>query len=562
MSFFYSLTRTSPLAGFVAFTLAGASQTWGYTPEDPVVQEMVTRGCGYLESFDDGMHAYRVQSAYGAGERALVAYAHYKANHDRTVPVVQAGIEAAKGIANESVSTGQGHDNKVTYAVAVSVLLLAEVDSQAYEPELGRLSRMLMQLQIPAGGFTYPSVQQGDTSQTQYAMLALWTLDRHGFPVDYERVKAAAHWLLRVQDPSGGWPYMGTDPGIGQPLKKQTSRVTFSTTLAGGSSILIAGDTLRAWGDTVSEDEPDIEGLPDALKVYKEDLLQDRRKKISFPKEPIFKAIEMCNTYLRENPYNRKASFVDFFYYQLYTQERYESFIEIATGAEKDQSPPWYNAGVEELREYQDESGAWGIIDAGSYTPPPTDTAFAILFLIRSTQRSIFTLNTGTLAGGQGLPGDTTEIRVEGSQIKGKKVAQAVTDMLDILESDGADELEGKSLPEDMKLATDPDDRAAQLDRLERLVRGSQSWQARRVAARVLGASDELRVVPALIYALSDPDTVVRRYAREGLRFISRKFEGFGMPDDPTRVEIEQAQRDWRNWYRTLDPGYVFLNQG
>ena len=99
------------------------------------------------------------------------------------------------------------------------------------------------------------------------------------------------------------------------------------------------------------------------------------------------------------------------------------------------------------------------------------------------------------------------------------------------------------------------------LDRLERLVRGSQKWQARRVAARLLGMSDELRVVPALIFALSDPDRSVRRYARDGLRFISRKFDGYGMPDDPTNPQLMSAQRKWREWYRTMHPGYVFIDE-
>ena len=124
--------------------------------------------------------------------------------------------------------------------------------------------------------------------------------------------------------------------------------------------------------------------------------------------------------------------------------------------------------------------------------------------------------------------------------------------MLDILGGRRADETEGKSIPEDLELDPDPTARAAQLDRLERLVRGSSSWQARRVAARLLGKSDELRVVPALIFALSDPDKSVRQYARDGLRFISRKFDGFGMPDDPTDADIAKAQQKWRDWYRTM----------
>ena len=133
--------------------------------------------------------------------------------------------------------------------------------------------------------------------------------------------------------------------------------------------------------------------------------------------------------------------------------------------------------------------------------------------------------------------------------------------MLELLEGDGADDLDGKALADRAVLPTNPVERSAQLDRLERLVRGSRSWQARRVSARLLGTSDDLRVVPALIYALSDPDHAVRAYARDGLRFISRKFEGFGMPDEPTNAEIRQAQRKWREWYLTMKPGYVFLDE-
>ena len=153
-----------------------------------------------------------------------------------------------------------------------------------------------------------------------------------------------------------------------------------------------------------------------------------------------------------------------------------------------------------------------------------------------------------------------SKARLVGGKAKTKKAAQAVTDMLDLLDGEDADQLDGKSLADDMVLPTNPTARAAAMDRLERLVRGSRSWQARRVAARVLGKSDEMRVVPSLIFALSDPDSSVKRYARDGLRFISRKFEGYGMPDKPTDSEMREAQKKWREWYKTMDPGYVFLD--
>jgi hypothetical protein len=76
----------------------------------------------------------------------------------------------------------------------------------------------------------------------------------------------------------------------------------------------------------------------------------------------------------------------------------------------------------------------------------------------------------------------------------------------------------------------------------------------------LLGKSDELRVVPSLIYALSDPDKSVRRYARDGLRFISRRFDGFDLSNDPDPAEVESVQGKWREWYLSMNPKYVFLD--
>ena len=523
-----------------------------YSPTDPVVQQMVSRGIQYLESLPPSA-AY--QGSYSEpGAASLIAYAHYKVEADRANPVVKRGVDAAVNFLGKLESSSIGTESKAVYEVAVAALLLAEVDPIAYKPQLQRAQNLLFSEQFSHGGWGYKGERHGDVSQTQYALLALWTLDHVGIPLDFERVKRSVEWLLRVQDVGGGWPYHGQDPGPGSPLRTQ-QMVSMSMALAGASSILIAGDALRAWGDTKQGGDPKIEGLPKALVLFQE---ESTRRRPQMAKDSILRGIARCEQYRSQNPYRRAAG-LDWYHYQLYTLERYESFLEIATG-KVDKSPSWYNQGVEELRADQDpETGGWGVKHR-SHTAPSVSTSFAILFLIRSTQKAIDTISRGTLAGGQGLPSDTTDIRVDGTQIKGRPVAEAVTDLLQILEEDGADRLDGKSLPEDLRLAANPAERAAQLDRLERLVRGSQSWQARRVAARVLGSSDEIRVVPALIFALGDPDTTVRRYARDGLRFISRKFDGYGMSDKPTPDEVRKAQIAWRKWYRTIDPTHVFID--
>ncbi len=525
-----------------------------YTPEDPVVQKMVDRGVAYLET----------TKPRGHGEQILAAYAHLKCKHDPDVPMVKKGIEEAVKFSKSDKSVS---DHERTYILGVAVLLLAEVDPNVYRDELEKLQKMLFKIQQPGGGFGYPGSEAGDISQTQYAMLAIWTLDRNGIPLDYAKVVKTIMFLLRAQDLSGGWPYTARDPGPGGKNVAQKD-VSYSMGLAGGSSLLIAGDSLRLWGQTDNDDDPGIPGMPDAIKLYKEDKNKSRRKNTAISQQPIKNSIAFLGRYTTNSPYKRPAR-KDWYYYIIYTRERYESFIEIAYGLPKDKSPAWYNQGVEDLKKYQNEKGGWNDI---AHTTPTGSTSFALLFLIRSTQKAIFSVGAGAMGGGLGFPKDTTNLKVDGTQIKAQSANVSVLEMLKALEDDGGSDVEGKSIPDNLQLDRDPKVRRAQIDRFERLVRGSRSYQARRVAAKLLGKSDEMRVVPALIYALGDLDTPTRRFARDGLRFISRKFDGMGkMPDRPRDIddaeaigqwnqEISEIQDKWRRWYRSVDPTYVCLD--
>ncbi len=538
---FFGGTRTVAALVFMLIPLAAQA----YTPEDPVVQKMVANGIKYLETLKDPID--------NDGEQILMGYAHFKVEHDSEAPMVKTGIAAALKVV-KAASSGKYHDHYSNYKVPVAVLLLSSVNPTQYRPQLEALQRFLMSSQQPFGGFTYEGEKEGDISQTQYALLAIWTLDRSGIPMDYQKIVAAMQWLLRVQDPGGGWPYHAKDPGPGRPLVAQKAPYE-SMSLAGGCSLLIAGDALRLWGDTTNDDDPGIVGLPKAIKLFKEDTNRDRRQRVKVSKEPIFRSIKMLEAWRAKNPYKR-GGVLDWHYYLMYTKERYESFVEIANGRPKDKSPAWYNEGVDNLRKLQDASGGW--IDH-SRSPPHVKTCFAILFLIRSTQKAIFTMGEGDAVGGQGFDEDVSKAKLVGGKAVVNKPAQAVGDMLDLL--DGEDgEIDIRAMADAMQLPKDPKSRATAMDRLERMVRGSRAWQARRVAAIVLGKSGEMRAVPSLIYALSDNDKSVRRYARDGLRMISRKFEGFGMSNDPDYAELSRAQQSWRDWYLTMDPGYVFLD--
>ena len=547
------------------------STTAAYTPDDPQVLQMVTRGVNFLEGKTIN-NARATQFRGRAGEVVLAGYAHFKCRHDANSPVVKKGVAMAMEII-DALKQGKGDEGKKrNYEISICVLLLAEVNAGVYRNQLQFLQGQLMSQQHPGGGFRYPGDELGDVSQTQYAVLAIWTLDRKGIPLNYGKVAACTQWLLRVQDRNGAWPYKGEDPGRSGSRIQQHEGVGISMGLAGGSSVLIAGDAMRLWGEASDENDPNIPGMPKAIRLYKEDENNKRRKKTKkVSQSSIMDAIDLYEKWDNSNPYAKRPS-KDWYYYIIYTRERYESYLEIARGGGKDRSPAWYNQIVDELKAAQDSSGGW---TEPSLTTDTTSTSLALLTLIRSTQKSISNISSGVLGGARGFPADTTNLREEGTKIKGEAVSAQVSDLLSILSEDSGD-LNGRDIPDNLQLDTNPDGRRAQLDRLERMVRGSRSYKARRVAARMLGKSDELRVVPSLIYALDDLDTPTRKFARDGLRFISRKFDGFGLPKKPIKSEIEEekyaemlslwradaavVQNRWRDWYRTIDPTYIFLD--
>jgi len=88
---------------------------------------------------------------------------------------------------------------------------------------------------------------------------------------------------------------------------------------------------------------------------------------------------------------------------------------------------------------------------------------------------------------------------------------------------------------------------------LEQLARGGEP-RVRLLAVHALGRAGNLDYVATLIYALTDPDRRVVIEARDGLRFVSRRFDGFGPPDDFTDKQRFEAVDAWKDWYRTLRP--------
>jgi hypothetical protein len=98
----------------------------------------------------------------------------------------------------------------------------------------------------------------------------------------------------------------------------------------------------------------------------------------------------------------------------------------------------------------------------------------------------------------------------------------SIQNLLEMLESDDAANVHAAMISEDFSLSQDPKVRADQVVRIARLL-NSQEWQARRVAAKLLGRSDDITQAPELIYALTDNDPIVPVLSRHRCKCGAKK---------------------------------------
>lgn len=487
---------------------------------------------------------------YDGGATAIVAYTLLKVTGDPELPKVKEGIAVAQQMIRGLRSSR--HGETVVYGISVAAVLLAEADPVAYRGDLETVLSWLVSVQKSHGGFGYLDKPTGDTSQVQYAMLALWTLHKIGLDVPTQTVEGAIRYLIATRDPTGGWGYQGVLP-TGQGLVAQTG-VTKSLATAGACSILIAGDILGFYRQ-MKRGNSEEDGIPDAF--IRTDLVKKNRaerRELTLKRDDLDPTIDAAVKY--QNATDFAGGF--FYYYWRYSQERYESFLEVRE-AKQPKSPAWYNRGVTELASLQERNGAFSQVKKSDYTSDEICTCFALLFLVRSTQKAIGKINEGLLAGGYGLPDDVSSVRRIGDRIV-NDAETSVENLLALMESESTGNVEIGLLPENLKLSKDPGERKDQVARLSRLL-VSNDYKSRQLAAKLLGRSEDFDQAPELIYALLDSNDMVPMIAEESLRLLSRKLNAGTLKIKPKQEEKMAAFKYWKAWYLGVRPDYEFVAQ-
>ncbi len=511
------------------------------TPESPKVRRLVELGVKYLE-------ASNPRDEYFGGVKVMIGYTIFKATGDPDHPKVKEGVEVALQKIRDV--RAKNSNSSVIYEVAVSAVLLAEVDSAKYKYDLQAIADWLVSVQKPHGGFGYLTYETGDTSQVQYAMLGLWTLQNSGVNVPPTVAEGIVNYLRETQDPSGGWGYQGR---LGNGRLVPQERVTKSLGTAGAGALLIAGDMLGFFriGDKLANED---DGIPPAF-IRSDTLVRRGKVQTTLQKSDLDEIVKRMIQYHDRTQPNFEGG--QFYYYWRYSQERYESFREVMEG-KQNKSPAWYVSGVDELSKLQSPNGAWTQASKNDHTSDEICTCFAVLFLVRSTQKAIVTLKEGVLGGGYGLPDDLTTVRrVQNRIVNDAEVS--VENLLAMMESGPANNVEFSLLPKNLQLSKDPAVRKDQVARFSRLIRNGD-YNARRLAAKLLGRSEDLNQVPDLIFALNDNDPYVPMIAEESLRLLSRKLRAGNLEAQPSPEQRAAAQKYWKQWYLGINPDYVFLD--
>ncbi|MBA2114832.1 hypothetical protein HOV93_19990 [Planctomycetes bacterium FF15] len=508
------------------------------TPDSPEVQKVVKAANGYLAA--SGNHS-RV------GGKSVIALALVKSGTPKDHPKITSAVDACKKFASQ-VPTYK-HD--VVYDAGLALIFLCELDPFEYNREIQNLVTFFIKNQRAHGGYGYAENPSGDNSMTQYAALGLWLAHENRFEVPLENIANLTNFIMSVQDPSGGFGYQGKVSPRGKARVNQ-SDVRPSLTTAGLCSLYVSADAI----DLSNRRSKATDNLPtEFIEVTQDPRRASMTKARSLVDRKALQSVkELGNQWMNQNA---KVDGTRWPFYFLYALERFKAFQELDLGR-PDPDPTWYSAGYEYIKKKQNDSGAVQASDEGG----SVGTAFAILFLVRGTQETIKkhvrTFDNGLLAGGRGLPEDLADAELRDGKVINVKEVPETDRFLELLKADDGslDDLVDADVTFDMNLA------GTEREIALRAVRGKLrqgSYAARLMAIRAIRDTKDFESVPHLIFALSDPDPRIAVQARDTLRFISRKIDGFEMPMNPTPPQRESAIKKWKEWYRSLRPDARFV---
>lgn len=507
-----------------------------YTPEHKDVKAMADRALNVLN---------KGHSDHGHNTMAALAIVEHSKRYYKKVPTNNPVVKKAVDHIRQQCSGNSFYSEAEMYYPAMALILLAEVDAEYNHDQIVLLLDVLKKRQQSHGAFTYNNQDTGDCSQTQFAGLAMWVAKSHRFDVNIDMGRNTLNWFCNVARAQGGrWSYIYTANG------KPKKGPTLSMQAAGISSVYLLADLLqlknRVYDPQSGASATEGLGLPSTVKIYipPADGQSQRRRSgplTKFDKSLLGSTIGAGN---RSFEGTFKYDYPRYNYYYLYALERYCYFRQQAEGhLGGGKFKNWYDGGVRFLASKQQDNGAFKP-GSGSLTNEISATAFAVLFLVRSSEIISLPPAEGQALGDRGF-GDGT-LRGENGRVVDSEAEQNLSEMLQLLKNNETLSSEklaqiNESLKKQIVEFRNKDAKSrAEVQGFLRQMVGAQNYYRRLIAVRFLAGEQDMDNVPGLIYAVSDPDFRIAFEAHQGLRLISRKIDSMKL----SNTTIENARRD------------------
>ena len=569
------------------FVASNASAQAVYSPEHPDVRALADDLVAYLKS------AIKPNSQMNSRVLAALAIVQHSKRYNGSVPLsdplVKQACEDAAAQVDEMIET----ENEM-YLPCIAIILLAETNARAYREPIKKLLRFLEDRQNPNGSYTYKreGYKSCDLSQTQFAALAMFVAKLHGFDMDVQMAKRTLDWTLNSQAPDGGWAYklkasgQANDPGF-KP-QRATGAVAYeatpslSMTFAGGGTAYLLSDFLqlnkraKSMGKTLAKKSV---GLPKTVMIYvepvdgKSSLLNKSGPLVQFDRGKFSNRVGAGNAWLeRSFKVDRNVSYTC---YYLFTLERYAYFREQAEGGVGNANlVNWYDEGFKYL---MDQRGGNYVIKAQSKENNIWSPALAVLFLVRSSEVLNVEPAASRALGGQGFRKDSVLRLGANGLIRQVETEKNLNDLISMMKEDGADNGQLMELADALKkqiseFRAKDDKSRGEINAFLQSMIAAKNYFRRLIAVRFLAGEQAMDNVPALLYALGDPDFRICIEAHDGLRLISRKIDSMKLSDatrnnalrdrvvltgeevDSCRLEFGGMKREWTEWFLKIRP--------
>ena len=543
-----------------------------YDPYHSKVKGICDRAIKYLKTTGNTPMPSRTISAL-----AMVEY--YKRYEGR----VPTDVKFIEDTVKELVAMIDGDsvlvtDNRETYFPALVLILLAEYDSIKYQGQCLKVLQVLIDRQRDDGSFSYTSglnTKFGDTSQSQFGALAFYIARQHQLPLEPENARKLLEFYIQHQSQNGTWEYTANS------RRPANVKGTNSIHSASMSSVYLLADLLRLSGrvkDVAANANNADLGLPKNVSVYVPGAENKKAKRETFDRawgkgdKPVvqFDKASLASCKKGGNKWyagQYKFPVAQWNAYFIYALERYCYFREQAEGGLGGALSSWYDDGVDYIGQNQKNNGALDSHRRVATLPLPANTALYVLFMVRASE-VISLPSFGTeLLGGKGFGAGNLTQRKDGT-ISSSEAERSLQGLIDALGDKNLDERQLEQMTEAMKRAIREFKNSGRKSRGEvttflKTMISEKNYYRRSIAIKFLAGEQEMDNVPALLYAMGDPNVGIAVQAHDGLRLTSRKLDTFVYKDQGNQeanlAELQRLKQLWTQWFLEIRPDAELL---